>query len=150
MKSGKMIKKLYDAMVANHFQNLEISLGQVSCRLVAFPHDPTDPSAVLPEMGAAEVGSDDLEVPQDSEKSLADKLVKVIAERVGVFYSGSNPVSAGQSVLLGNVLGTIRGISFEYHINAPVDGRVVSIHINEGEIIEYGRMLFCLERETNE
>jgi len=150
MKSGKMIKKLYDAMVANHFQNLEISLGQVSCRLVAFPHDPTDPSAVLPEMGAAEVGSDELEVPQDSEKSLADKLVKVIAERVGVFYSGSNPVSAGQPVLLGNVLGTIRGISFEYPINAPVDGRVVSIHINEGEIVEYGRMLFCLERETNE
>lgn len=144
MKHVELIRQLNAGMVAHKFQLLDLTFGGCSCRLVVSPASQEGNAESPPSTsGPSDAGLDGLQ------PSSAPEPLRMTAERVGVFRARKDPLQPGQPVAAGEVLGTIRGISFQDQIAAPREGRLSSIHIEDGEIVEFGRLLFCLEAEPN-
>ncbi|MFH1726688.1 MAG: biotin/lipoyl-containing protein [Elusimicrobiota bacterium] len=75
-------------------------------------------------------------------------LVAVTSPEVGVFRSsalGKPPAAErGRDVKEGQTLGLVETGDSEHKIAAPVSGRIVSAHIEEGSAVEYGQPLFFI------
>jgi len=74
-------------------------------------------------------------------------LVEVKSPMVGVFYSSPSPdaemfVSIGSKIKKGDVLCIIEAMKLMNEIAAEQDGEVVDICVNNGDIIEFGQVLF--------
>jgi len=74
----------------------------------------------------------------------------VHAPVVGTLYTAKEPgqppfVTAGQSVKKGDVLCLIEAMKMFSEINAPCDGTVTSILIENGQLAEYNMPLFEIE-----
>jgi len=74
-------------------------------------------------------------------------LVEVKSPMVGVFYSSPSPdaemfVSIGSKIKKGDVLCIIEAMKLMNEITAEQDGEVVDICVNNGDIVEFGQVLF--------
>ncbi|MGE4484552.1 MAG: acetyl-CoA carboxylase biotin carboxyl carrier protein [Oscillospiraceae bacterium] len=97
------------------------------------------------------------EVPAKSENPSAgdpgvsavdfNNLIEVKSPLVGVFYSSASPesapfVSIGSKVKKGDVLCVIEAMKLMNELTAEAEGEIVDICIKNGEIAEYGQVLF--------
>lgn len=92
--------------------------------------------------------------PDDGQTDLTEKetvnfnnLIEVKSPIVGVFYSAPSPdspsfVSIGDKVRKGDVLCIIEAMKLLNEITAEQDGEVVDICIKNGDIAEFGQVLF--------
>jgi acetyl-CoA carboxylase biotin carboxyl carrier protein len=71
-------------------------------------------------------------------------VVPVDALMVGVFHEGMPPVTVGQDVRAGDILGAIEALALRNEIRSPIDARVVSVTVEDGQPVEYGQPLFSL------
>jgi len=76
-----------------------------------------------------------------------NKIIEVKSPLVGVYYSAPSPdaetfVSIGSKVKKGDVLCIIETMKLMNEIVAEQDGEIVDICIKNGDIAEYGRVLF--------
>lgn len=76
-----------------------------------------------------------------------NNLVEVRSPIVGVFYSASSPesppfVSMGCKVRKGDVLCIIEAMKLLNEITAEQDGEIVDICLKNGDIAEYGQVMF--------
>ena len=76
-----------------------------------------------------------------------NRLIEVKSPLVGVFYSAPSPdsetfVSIGSQVKKGDVLCIIETMKLMNDITAEHDGEIVDICIKNGDIAEYGQVLF--------
>lgn len=76
--------------------------------------------------------------------------MEVTAPMVGTFYRAPSPdappfVDVGTVVAKGQPLCMIEVMKLFTTINAEVAGRVVQIGANNGELVEYGQMIFVIE-----
>jgi len=74
-------------------------------------------------------------------------LVEVKSPMVGVFFSSPSPnaemfVSIGCKIKKGDVLCIIEAMKLMNEITAEQDGEIVDICINNGDIVEFGQVLF--------
>ena len=74
-------------------------------------------------------------------------LTEVKSPIVGVFYSAPTPesapfVSIGSTVKKGDILCIIEAMKLMNEITAEVDGEIVDICTNNGDIVEFGQLLF--------
>jgi len=74
---------------------------------------------------------------------------KVESPIVGTFYRKPNPeaapfVSEGTMVKKGDTLCIIEAMKLMNEIEAPISGRVEKIFLNDGQVVEYGEVLFYL------
>lgn len=79
-----------------------------------------------------------------------DNLVKVESPIVGTFYRKPSPdaefyVSEGQNVKKGDILCIIEAMKIMNEIEAPVSGKVVKVLLNDGQVVEFGEVLFLIE-----
>jgi acetyl-CoA carboxylase biotin carboxyl carrier protein len=68
----------------------------------------------------------------------------------GVFYRAANPgspafVEVGDAVAAGDTLCLIEAMKLFNELKADVDGLVRAIHVDNGQPVEYGQLLFELE-----
>ena len=89
----------------------------------------------------------------DFEQAEPDNLVEVRSPMVGTFYAsgeeGGKPyVEIGDQIKAGQIVCIIDVMKTMNEIPAPVDGKVVSIHAEDGELIEFDSLLMILDTEN--
>lgn len=125
----KQIRKLYEAMDANGYTSLELELGKnQSLKLVV--------DSSLPVI-------DEIE-PEDLEDAFVATQIEIRSDKVGVF-SFSKELKPGENIKKGEILGQVKGISFQDKIKCSASGKIVKINIKEGEVVDYGRLLLLVE-----
>jgi len=77
-------------------------------------------------------------------------ITDVTSPIVGVFYSSSTPesepfVSIGDTVKKGDVLCVIEAMKFFNEITAECDGQIVDIFLKNGDVVEFGQVLFRIQ-----
>ena len=84
----------------------------------------------------------------DSDPGLDFNVVHTVkSPMVGVFYSAPGPdqepfVKVGSKVKKGNVLCIIEAMKLMNEVLAEKDGEIVDICVKNGEVVEYGQILF--------
>ena len=85
----------------------------------------------------------------DSDNNTLDynKLIEVTSPIVGIFYSSSAPdadpfVHIGSKVKKGDVLCILEAMKLMNEITAETDGEIVDICMKNGDIAEFGQVLF--------
>jgi oxaloacetate decarboxylase alpha subunit len=99
----------------------------------------TAPLATLPESGEAE-----LPRPADG------PALRVESPMVGVFYRAPSPgspafVEVGDVVTVGQTLCLLEAMKLFNELKAEHDGRVTAVHVESGQPVEFGQLLFELE-----
>jgi acetyl-CoA carboxylase biotin carboxyl carrier protein len=86
------------------------------------------------------------ELPQPPERSG----MRVESPMVGVFYRSSSPgspafVEIGDVVMVGQTLCLLEAMKLFNELKAEQEGRVHAIHVESGQPVEFGQLLFELE-----
>lgn len=80
------------------------------------------------------------------------EIVEVKSPMVGVFYSAPEPdappfVQVGTRVQKGQTLGIIEAMKLMNEITSEISGRVVKVLVENSQPVEYGQVLFHIEKE---
>lgn len=97
------------------------------------------------------------DIPEVSEEQNAieqgnnDNFVAVTSPMVGVFYASptedSEPfVKEGDEVKKGDILCIVEAMKLMNEITAECDGRIAEVCLSNGDVVEYGTVLFKIER----
>ena len=84
---------------------------------------------------------------------VAAELMRVESPMVGVFYRSAEPgspafVQVDDVVTAGQTLCLLEAMKLFNELKAETDGRVRSIHVENGQAVEFGTLLFELEPIT--
>lgn len=92
------------------------------------------------------------EVPKQEEKKVVqnENLHKITSPMVGTFYSSSSPdtppyVSVGDRVSKDSIVCIVEAMKLFNEIDADVEGEIVEILVNNGQLVEYGQPLFLVK-----
>jgi oxaloacetate decarboxylase (Na+ extruding) subunit alpha len=85
--------------------------------------------------------------PEASTEPPADGIVRVESPMVGVFYRAPNPgapafVDVGDTVMPEQTLCILEAMKLFNELKAEVGGTVTAIHVENGQPVEYGQLLF--------
>ena len=136
----EMVSVLHDSRLTE----LELRQGDVVLRL-------RRPPAIRHEQPmAVSVPARVRESPQDTAapSSLVQAPAAVVtAGLVGIFHALRPPVLVGDIVAEGQMVGHIESMRLINDIPATAGGRVVAVHVEEGQPVEYGQPLFEISGE---
>ncbi|MDR1665121.1 MAG: acetyl-CoA carboxylase biotin carboxyl carrier protein subunit [Clostridiales bacterium] len=126
----------------NNLTRLEISEGNAKI-LLERAGDGLAVSGAVPAAVSRE------SAPQTEDFIDLNDVTEVKAPLVGVFYSAPSPdaepfVRIGDEVKKGDVLCIIEAMKLLNEITAETDGKVADICVKNGDIAEYGQVLFKL------
>ncbi|WP_459499511.1 acetyl-CoA carboxylase biotin carboxyl carrier protein [Bacillus sp. C1] len=98
------------------------------------------------------VAAAQVEVPKQEEKKVVqdEQLHKIVSPMVGTFYSSSSPdtppyVSVGDRVSKDSIVCIVEAMKLFNEIDADVEGEIVEILVNNGQLVEYGQPLFLVK-----
>lgn len=144
------IKSLVQIMGESGLTCMEITEGESKVRLEKRPAAVTEvrsvavsPVAEAPVLAPAAAAAPNAEAkPVDF-----NNLREVKSPMVGMFYDSPSPeadsyVKIGSKVKKGDVLCVIEAMKLLNEITADVDGEIVDICATNGQIVEYGQILF--------
>ncbi|MDM5189906.1 acetyl-CoA carboxylase biotin carboxyl carrier protein [Bacillus sp. DX4.1] len=93
-----------------------------------------------------------VETPKQEEKQAvqAGNLHKITSPMVGTFYASSSPdtsayVSVGDRVSKESIVCIIEAMKLFNEIDADIEGEIVEILVNNGQLVEYGQPLFLVK-----
>ena len=103
-------------------------------------------SAAAPAVSSVAVAEADLA----AERALGVGTIRVESPMVGVFYRASQPgappfVEVGDVVAAGQTLCVLEAMKLFNELKADADGRVRTIHADNGQAVEFGTLLFELD-----
>ncbi|MCL2003724.1 MAG: acetyl-CoA carboxylase biotin carboxyl carrier protein [Oscillospiraceae bacterium] len=138
------IKSLADILSAHGLTALEVSEDGSKIRLEK--QSPAAPGKTRFSASAAAVFEADTDA-DGSQPVDFNHLFEVKSPLVGVFYSAPGPdaemfVSIGSKVKKGDVLCIIETMKLMNEITAERDGEIVDICVKNGDIAEFGQVLF--------
>jgi acetyl-CoA carboxylase biotin carboxyl carrier protein len=70
--------------------------------------------------------------------------VSIVATLVGIFHEASPPLSAGSSIVVGQIVGYIESMRLMNEVVSAVSGDIAATMILEGQPVEYGQPLFSV------
>ncbi|MGG0186507.1 acetyl-CoA carboxylase biotin carboxyl carrier protein [Bacillus rhizoplanae] len=92
------------------------------------------------------------ETPKQEEKPAVqeENLQKITSPMVGTFYASPSPetpayVNVGDRVSEGKIVCIIEAMKLFNEIEAEVNGEIVEILVNNGQLVEYGQPLFLVK-----
>jgi acetyl-CoA carboxylase biotin carboxyl carrier protein len=141
----ELVRQLGAVLTDLGLAEVEVSVGELRVRLQrTLPAAPA--SAITAPVPAAPVG---VERPVVSEV-VATALIMVEAPMVGTFYRASSPgaepyVKEGDVVKEGQILCIIEAMKLMNEIESKASGRVVKIHLENGNPVEFGQPLFAID-----
>jgi len=157
------VKALADVLNAKGLSAIEVGEGENRIRIereisgvssqAKITAAPTTTPMISAEPSSATVPSDamtSIEITEGiAENPSADSgnLIEIKSPLVGVYYAAPSPeaetfVSIGSKVKKGDVLCIIETMKLMNEITAEQDGEIVDICIKNGDIAEYGQVLF--------
>jgi len=100
--------------------------------------------------GTGEPLSTDLSLGPAVDESTTDGAIRIEAPMVGTFYRASQPgappfVEEGDAVAPGQTLCILEAMKLMNEVKAEIEGVVRTIHVQNGQPVEYGQALFDLE-----
>ncbi len=148
----RKVKKLIELLEESGVTEIEVCEGEESVR-ISRQINPANSQTVVqvPEAAAtympAAAPAAPVEIAAPSEPAETGHQVK--APMVGIFYTSPAPgepsyASIGQKVKKGDVLCVIEAMKIMNQIEADADGEIVKIHVDNGEPVEYGQVLFTI------
>ena len=153
------IKALADILNAKGLSVIEVGEGENRIRIEKAASSASMPILAQPAafpvqvpMAAVETASPETVVStpgsEESDNSVDfNRLTEVKSPLVGVYYAAPSPdaetfVSIGSKVKKGDVLCIIETMKLMNEITAEQDGEIVDICIKNGDIAEFGQVLF--------
>lgn len=133
------IRELAQIMKENGLGMLELQEDGTNLRMEAA--SAAAPAAPAPAASAASVAT------QDGTPVDFNNLKEVKSPMVGVFYQAPSPeadpyVRVGSKVKKGDVLCVIEAMKLLNEITADTDGEIVDVCVENGQLVEYGQVLF--------
>ncbi|MCL1989071.1 MAG: acetyl-CoA carboxylase biotin carboxyl carrier protein [Firmicutes bacterium] len=125
-----VLHNLHNLPNVQAMQNVQTAQIQPSAENAAFAAQPLQPAAAL---GATASNASGVKSPM-----------------VGVFYASSSPDAApfvriGDNVQKGDVLCILEAMKLMNEIHAEKDGKIVDICVKNGDLVEYGQIMFKME-----
>ncbi|PGZ09170.1 acetyl-CoA carboxylase, biotin carboxyl carrier protein [Bacillus cereus] len=108
---------------------------------------PVAPVEVETTVAAAQVEAS----KQEEKKAVQNEnLHKITSPMVGTFYASSSPdtpayVSVGDKVSKDSIVCIVEAMKLFNEIDADVEGEIVEILVNNGQLVEYGQPLFLVK-----
>ncbi|RFU61936.1 acetyl-CoA carboxylase biotin carboxyl carrier protein [Bacillus sp. V59.32b] len=89
---------------------------------------------------------------QETQESNQENLHKIVSPMVGTFYQSPSPdediyVKAGSKVKKDSIVCIVEAMKLFNEIEAEVEGEIVEILVNDGQLVEYGQPLFLVKPE---
>lgn len=146
---ARNIKKLADILEKSGLTLLEVEENGTRVRLekrAAAPGAPYGPGiAPAPLQEPLPQGSRGLPPPDGAVDF--NSVVEVRSPMVGVYYAAPGPeeppyVTVGSRVKKGDVLCIVEAMKLMNEITADADGEIVDILAENGQVVEYGQILF--------
>lgn len=113
---------------------------------------PAAKQAMAPVEVETKVAAAQAEAPKQEEKKAVqnENLHKITSPMVGTFYSSSSPdtppyVSVGDRVSKDSIVCIVEAMKLFNEIDADVEGEIVEILVNNGQLVEYGQPLFLVK-----
>jgi len=151
------VKALADVLNAKGLSAIEVGEGDNRIRIEREASSvsmltqpafvPVQPVKTTAESTATELPAQPAGVETDNISVDFNRLTEVKSPLVGVYYASPSPdaetfVSIGSKVKKGDVLCIIETMKLMNEITAEQDGEIVDICIKNGDIAEYGQVLF--------
>lgn len=95
-------------------------------------------------------GNTQTQAEQVTDNASAGEAIQIKAPLVGTFYQAPGPdeqpyVKVGQQVKKGDVVGIIEAMKLMNEVVAPQDGVILSIDATDGNMVQYGQVLFTMK-----
>lgn len=129
------LKKLYRAMAENGYELLELELEPKNKLRLKL-------DVVSNTKLTAEPYED--ESDEETEMEVPSTQIEIRSDKVGTFTFSGETFKPGDLITKDQTLGFVKGISFQDRIKCSVDGTIASMEINEGDVVDYGRLLFVV------
>jgi acetyl-CoA carboxylase biotin carboxyl carrier protein len=99
--------------------------------------------SVMANSNAMPPASADAPTPEETQHT-------IVAPLVGTFHVWAKPrggalVAVGDRVKAGQLVGTIESLNVLNEVESTVAGRVVEVHVHDGQPVEYGQALMTIE-----
>ncbi|MDR1689245.1 MAG: acetyl-CoA carboxylase biotin carboxyl carrier protein [Clostridiales bacterium] len=138
------VRELANILNAFNLSKLEVSDGDTKI-LLEKPQFAAENKAA-----PAERAANRQEYTAEAQTVDFNELIEVKSPIVGVFYAAPAPdalpyVSIGSAVRKGDVLCIVEAMKLLNEITAEQDGEIVDICIKNGDIAEYGQILFKMK-----
>lgn len=147
MKIEELVK-LIEAAKASEFDEfiLEAQDVKLTLRRGGQPQVITQPVSVVATDSASVAPSAQ---PQPTEPPRDEDLVDVLAPMVGTFYQAPAPgaepfVRRGSQVKCGDTLCILEAMKLMNEIEAEIEGEVVEVAVQNGDLVEFGQVLMTL------
>lgn len=152
----RKVKKLIELLEESHCTELEIREGEESVRIsragtIAQPAAPMMVPVAAPTVAPMAAPAAPAAVAPVAEEKPKVKGHEVKSPMVGTVYRASSPdakpfVEVGSTVKAGDVLCLIEAMKMFNPIEADTAGVVADILITSGQPVEYGQVLFVIQK----
>ena len=140
------IKALAEILSQNNLTSIEVAEGENVIRLEK------NISQVVQTIGAMPMPQNGISMENGESKAENSELnfsnlTEVKSPLVGVFYSAPSPesppfVTIGSKVKKGDVLCIVEAMKLMNEVTSEADGEIVDICLKNGDVAEYGQVLF--------
>jgi len=132
----KEIKQLIDMLEASSIKKLKLKMADVELTLDKAADQQTVHEPLVNKTPPEKV----------EEQPVNTHHISVLAPLVGTFYQASSPESApfvtiGSQVKKGDTLCLIEAMKVLNEIKATADGKIVAIHVSDGDVVAYDQIL---------
>jgi oxaloacetate decarboxylase alpha subunit len=143
----KEIKDMISLMNENGLAELEIEKDGMRIRLKKSGAGYEKAVEFIPQPGPAVHQAPEAKIAQDKPKTNA---IEIKSPMVGTFYRSPSPeappyVDTGDNIESGQVLCIIEAMKLMNEIKSEVKGRIIDIHVENAEPVEFGQVLFMIE-----
>lgn len=95
-------------------------------------------------------GNTQTQAEKVTDNASAGDAIQIKAPLVGTFYQAPGPdeqpyVKVGQQVKKGDVVGIIEAMKLMNEVVAPQDGVILSIDATDGNMVQYGQVIFTMK-----
>ena len=141
----KDVYELLDKFDASACCEMELNLNGTQLSLKKYSS-----IAVPSGLNNVVAGNTQTQAEQVTDNESAGDAVEIKAPLVGTFYQAPGPdeqpyVKVGQQVKKGDVVGIIEAMKLMNEVVAPQDGVILSIDSTDGNMVQYGQVLFTMK-----
>lgn len=147
----KDVYELLDKFDGSACCEMELNLNGMQLNLKKYSSIAV-PSGLNNDSGLNNVvaGNTQTQAEQVTDNASAGDAVEIKAPLVGTFYQAPGPdeqpyVKVGQQVKKGDVVGIIEAMKLMNEVVAPQDGVILSIDATDGNMVQYGQVLFTMK-----
>ena len=147
----KDVYELLDKFDASACCEMELNLNGMQLNLKKYSSIAV-PSGLNNASGLNNVvaGNTQTQAEQVTDNASDGETVEIKAPLVGTFYQAPGPddqpyVKVGQQVKKGDVVGIIEAMKLMNEVVAPQDGVILSIDATDGNMVQYGQVLFTMK-----